>query len=290
MTLHRWCRPVLHADPASFRHDSSSCRGRFPKTFAYHYVDPDSSSRLPLVLLGDEQILNWRRYSAAKYFGWLTESSAIITKTIEAILGKIGEIESAFEKIYTSDRRLLAQSSCFEEAPNGSTLPWVAPLPRGFTKSRLVSIVASRKQMTEGHRLRDEAIGRFAPLDVFGQGRRPIQKKENALWPYYFSVAVENARYPNYFTEKVTDCFASKTVPIYWGNPQIGNTFNPKGILGFHEIRREDLTAELYHRLLPAVEDNFQKTLNLKLPDDIIYQKIKSFLGRQKQQSNHKTH
>lgn len=278
--LYQLTRPVLPADPASFRHDVSSCRGRMPMRFRYRYIDSGRTRKLPYILLGDQHILNWRSYSAEAYFGWLSESSAIMPEVIEEILNRLPEIEKAFVRIFTSDQRLIEKSSCFEEAPNGSTLPWVKPIPAQFEKTLLLSIVASRKKMTEGHRLRDEAIQKFQPLDVFGQGRREIREKEEALWPYYFSMAVENASYADYYTEKITDCFASKTVPIYWGNPAIGKFFDPNGILRFNEVRREDLTPELYQRLLPAVEKNFQRTKKLELPDDIIFQKIQANLQK----------
>lgn len=271
-------QPELPADPVSFRHDVSSCRSRIPKKFSYRYIDPSSNQSFPYILLGDHSILNWRNYAARAYFGWLSESSAIIPEVIQEILNRLPEMEKAFVRIYTSDRSLLEKSACFEDAPNGSTLPWVKAIPAHIKKTRLLSIVASRKQMTEGHRLRDEAIRKFQPLDVFGQDRTEVRDKKDALWPYYFSVTIENASYPNYFTEKITDCFASKTVPIYWGNPKIGAIFNSKGILNYNEIRREDLTLDLYSSLRPAVEDNFQKTRNLELPDDIIYQKIRALL------------
>lgn len=272
--------PKLFADPDSFRHTTSSCKGHKPKLFRYRYVSPGNNQRLPVIMLENSHILRWRSYSAGAYFGWLSESSAIIEDVIQKILNEINELEKVFCRIFTSDHRLLSKSSCFQEAPNGSTLPWVKPIPVQFEKSFLLSIVASRKKMTEGHRLRDEAIRKFQPLDVFGQGRREIREKEEALWPYYFSVAIENASYPDYFTEKITDCFASKTVPIYWGNPAIGKAFDPTGILKFNEIRRKDLTLELYQRLLPAVEENFQRTKELKLPDDIIFQKIQAHLQK----------
>lgn len=187
-------------------------------------------------------------------------------------------VESVFKKIFTSDERLLKISPCFEEAPNGSTLPWVKPLPKQYEKNRLLSIVASKKNETEGHRLRDRAIQLYHPLDVFGKGRTEIEKKEEALWPYQFSICIENAKYPNYFTEKITDCFASKTIPIYWGNPHIGQIFDAEAILPFQEIDRKIITPELYNKLLPHVEKNYQQVQKLELPDDIIFKKIKTAL------------
>ena len=270
--------PRMYADPDSFRHCASSCKDREPETFVYRYIRPGRSVALPFILLENKNILQWKRYPAKKYFGWLSESSLIIEKTISLILKNITEYEKAFCKIYTSDQRLIEQSRCFENGPNGSTLPWVRPIAKGFKKSRLLSIIASNKQETQGHLLREKAIRTYHPIDVFGRGRREIKDKEEALWPYYFSVCVENAKYPDYFTEKITDCFSSKTIPIYWGNPNIGKIFDSKGILLYEETERLKLSPSLYYEMLPHVENNFQAASKLMLPDEIIFRKIKTYL------------
>lgn len=38
-----------------------------------------------------------------------------------------------------------------------------------------------------------------------------------------FSICFENSSYPGYTTEKIIEAFAAKTIPIYWGNPCVGN-------------------------------------------------------------------
>jgi hypothetical protein len=47
------------------------------------------------------------------------------------------------------------------------------------------------------------------------------------------SFAFENANYPGAFCEKLTDFFATGTIPIYWGNPDIGEFFDTNGIIIF---------------------------------------------------------
>ena len=51
-----------------------------------------------------------------------------------------------------------------------------------------------------------------------------------------FHIAVENSQQKNYFTEKIIDCFASKTVPIYFGCPNIGDWFHMDGIITFSDL------------------------------------------------------
>ena len=99
-------------------------------------------------------------------------------------------------------------------------------------------MIASNKNMCEGHRLRLEWVDRIGDqLDLYGRGFKEIADKEEGLCDYMFSVAIENGQYETYFTEKLLDCFATGTIPVYLGAPDIGEHFNKDGII--------DLTEEL---------------------------------------------
>ena len=77
-----------------------------------------------------------------------------------------------------------------------------------------------------------------------------------------FHVAIENTKHNNWYTEKIGDAFSSKTVPIYWGCPNIGEYFDERGIIRF-ETKEElveivnSLTPELYESMKPYIENNY---------------------------------
>lgn len=48
---------------------------------------------------------------------------------------------------------------------------------------------------------------------------------------YKFSIAVENASYEGYTSEKLLSSFQAHTVPIYWGNPNIGKEYNQEAFI-----------------------------------------------------------
>jgi hypothetical protein len=62
-------------------------------------------------------------------------------------------------------------------------------------------------------------------IDVFGKGRKLIRDKSEGLDRYMYSIAIENSSSPDYWTEKLSDCFLSMTVPIYVGAPNINEYF-----------------------------------------------------------------
>jgi hypothetical protein len=100
-------------------------------------------------------------------------------------------------------------------------------------KEKLLSVVCSDQTWLPGHKLRfafvNKLIGHFKDkIDVFGRGFNPIDDKFDALAPYKYSVSIENNCIPGYFTEKLTDCLLTNTMPIYYGCPDLENYFNVK--------------------------------------------------------------
>lgn len=84
-----------------------------------------------------------------------------------------------------------------------------------------------------------------------------------------FHVAIENSSYKNYFTEKIHDCFLTHTIPIYWGCPNISDFYNSDGIIFFKDQndfieKINQLTPELYFSKIDAINENYEKFINLQ--------------------------
>lgn len=143
-------------------------------------------------------------------------------------------------------------------------------------KTKLMSIIASGKNSSHGHRLRHEVVNVLgSKMDVFGRSYRPITMKTEGLAPYMFSVAIENGRVEAMFTEKIIDCFMTGTVPIYFGCNAIREFFNPDGIIEFDTVQElEDvlpqITPERYDSMLPAIEENFERAQKYMIAEDWI--------------------
>jgi hypothetical protein len=93
-----------------------------------------------------------------------------------------------------------------------------------------------------------------------------IGENKDELFKSQFHIAIENCSIDNYFTEKILDCFISKTVPIYCGCTNIGKYFNENGVLKFNNIKEcieicKKITADTYNEMLPAIEENYNKAL-----------------------------
>ena len=156
-------------------------------------------------------------------------------------------------------------------------------------KTKNISMIYSAKRLTDGHQLRHEVISilKDIKIDYYGSGTgQAIQSKAIALSSYRFSIVIENSKYDYYFTEKIMDCFASGTIPIYWGCPSIAKFFDIRGIFSF-DTKSELLSIldkiecagydQVYEQLKPYIEYNYSKVLEYSDLDDSIYAKINSF-------------
>jgi hypothetical protein len=139
-----------------------------------------------------------------------------------------------FFRVLTKNRALISAIPNGQFLVFGSTfIPDPAAIDR--TKTRLASLIASGKRDWEGHLLRhrivDHIRAKGLPVDVMGRGYHPFADKADGLAPYRYSIVIENLREPSYVTEKLVDALLCDTVPIYWGAPDVGDPFNPAGLI-----------------------------------------------------------
>ena len=91
-----------------------------------------------------------------------------------------------------------------------------------------------------------------------------------------FHIAIENNQAIEYFTEKLIDCFVSKTIPIYYGCHNIGDYFNLEGMIIVNNINdinnlNNIICEKFYNDRIHFIEDNYNRVLNnLSFKDQFI--------------------
>lgn len=150
--------------------------------------------------------------------------------------------------------------------------PWVKDR-RIFPKTKWASIIASAKNDAPGHQLRHIIVETYKGyLDTYGGGYTPIQEKGIGLNNYLFSFAIENIQIDGYFTEKISDCFATGAIPIYWGDKTISDHFLEEGIIRLTDgFDPSILTKELYDSKMSYVQENFKRVIDLPCVEDYFY-------------------
>ena len=218
-------------------------------------------------------------------FIWLLESREIIPDQYKFIEDNYDFVASRVDGIFTADQRLT-----HEVGPDGKFLyclsnaaPWVMDRDI-YTKSKLVSMIASNKGYTEGHRRRLKVVqayvDKFGQDDLYGWGlthELPLKEKSRGLREYMFSFACENANYPTYFTEKLTDCFACGTIPVYYGTAGVAQYFDADGIIfldqnsPWENIPWDKLTPEYYESKKDVIKENFEIAKSMRVAEDYMY-------------------
>lgn len=214
-----------------------------------------------------------------KSYAWLFESQAIIPP----VYNFLERIMDKFNTVFTHSSVLLDNYENARWIPGGGL--WVGgAYGEGSVeiskKSKHCSMVSSNKLMCPLHGLRLKLAKKLqaeGEVDVFGLGNWvPISQ---TLTDYKFSIAVENYVDKLYFTEKILNCFATGTIPIYLGASEIGTKFNKDGILSFttveelesilHTIRTDET---FYEDRLDAIKDNFERVQKYRVIEDYIYE------------------
>jgi hypothetical protein len=198
---------------------------------------------------------------------WLLESKFIKPGLVESIIENRQLVEDTYDTIFTHDQRLLSLGDKYKWVPAQGT--WIKE-PKIYEKSKMISMISSNKRMCEGHLKRLEWVEKIGDqVDLYGRGFNEIAEKEEGLCDYMFSVAIENGEYETYFTEKLLDCFATGTIPVYLGAPDVGEHFNLDGIIILSD--EFDVSEDIYYSKMDAIMDNLERAKEMEILEDFIY-------------------
>jgi len=97
--------------------------------------------------------------------------------------------------------------------------------------------------------------------DTLHDGLIPNDLKDNLFYSQ-FSIVVENCIQKNYFSEKIIDALLTKTIPIYFGCPNIQDYFDTEGMLIFKDLDEflqviNKIDETTYDKMKEKVELNF---------------------------------
>tara|TARA_R110002050_G_scaffold134840_1_gene257380 strand:- start:338 stop:1174 length:837 start_codon:yes stop_codon:yes gene_type:complete len=266
-----------------FRWEHSSCSDMVPNKFRWtrNATETDTVVCIDSGIVGmfDSEEIPENR------FGWLCESPVVSENVYELIHQNYDSLMDYYKAIFTCDKELADKHERIHLIQSGSNLPWVTSCTELYKKTKDVSIVASNKKVFPGQVLRHEFVEKHkdSELDVFGSitGTRlgsDLFDKIEGYRDYRFTIVIENCQHDNYFTEKITDAFATGTIPVYWGTSTVSEYFNIDGIIELtDDFDLNTLTPELYKEKFEAVQDNFERVISLKMADDELYENIQTY-------------
>jgi hypothetical protein len=140
--------------------------------------------------------------------------------------------------------------------------------PKAPPKNRLISVICSNKSMTRGHMLRQQFVARLAEhfggcLDVFGRGHREVGDKWDAIAPYHYHIVLENESVPDYFSEKLTDCYLAGAYPFYYGCPNVRDYFPADSLTSIDILDPESAIEKIERAFIADLFGRHQQSLDL---------------------------
>lgn len=170
-----------------------------------------------------------------------------------------------FRYIFTHDSEVL-------KLPNALLFNWGSQwCTADIEKTKGISMVSSNKSCCELHDIRKKIaldLDKSDKVDCFGtfrDGKTGYTSTYDSHAAYKFAIAIENYIDDYWYTEKILNCFSTKTVPIYYGARRIKCLFNPDGIIQVDDWKDiykvvENLNIdEEYEKRKDAINDNFER-------------------------------
>jgi hypothetical protein len=195
---------------------------------------------------------------------WLMEPPAIHPWAYADIIN----IENKFDYILTFEPNLLKRSNKYIKYIVGqSRVP--EDLINFYPKTKKISLISSGKRMSNGHILRGDVVNALHSkhnFDLWGYAYKSFESKLEPLRDYQFSIAIMNSSMDNYFTEVLLDCFRLRTVPIFWGCPNIGEYFDINGMEIFNTIEELD---NILSNLKPY--EHYEKFIDINIEESRKY-------------------
>lgn len=158
-------------------------------------------------------------------------------------------------------------------------------------KQYKISCLVGGKRITVGHEIRlsmyfHQEFFQMFPFTFYRSCAHPLlpeitknpfleskecSAKHELFTTFQFHLAIENSRQDNYFTEKLVDCLISKTIPIYYGCPNIGSYFDTSGWIVLEQGTPDELVQKCsmlspnyYNEYTQTIESNYKRALYIK--------------------------
>ena len=187
------------------------------------------------------------------------------------------EGHEAFDRVYTN----YLPSSDPKYITSQPALPWhvnrtfdeltTCAMPE---KNRPLSWIVGNLHDLPGHMkrgvfLRAVQADKTLDIDLYGRAVNFIEDKWDGLAPYRYSIAAENTSWPDYWTEKIADCFLTWTVPFYHGCGNLEKYFPADSFIRIDLDKPDEAIAIIkrylreddWSRRLPALEEARRRVL-----------------------------
>lgn len=172
--------------------------------------------------------------------------------TIEAICPDFNlcDYGIGFEQISFGDRYFRFPNFYFNKEITSLMADKHKNVTNDLAEREFCSFVYSNNRADEMRGKLFEKLSEYKKVDSGGRymnnlsNAKPVEDKLKFEAYHKFSIACENASHPGYHTEKLAEAFAARTVPIYWGDPDVEKVFNSKAFINCNNYASIDEIVE----------------------------------------------
>lgn len=280
---------IFYLQDALCRHQPYSLvSGRIPRTLLWDR----NNYALPIHFYTRSDFFRQSK-KGERHFGILQESAQICPEDYKKLLRE-KDVVNSFQALFTHSEELLNKYANTKIIPGGGV--WYGTKLHGgimdplayLKKSKLLSIVSSNKTQCELHQFRlrlAKEMLRIKLGDVMGTVVNKYVNIADSLTEYKYSVAIENCSARYYYTEKIMNCFASMTVPVYYGAHDIGKFFNLDGIIIIERPTVEcaikalkNCSSDDYISRKEAIIDNYNRVQKYLCQEDYLMENYSSII------------
>lgn len=153
-------------------------------------------------------------------------------------------------------------------------------LLKKIEKTKLISIITTKKNNTPGHQKRLEFIERLykhfgRKLDIYDNNIKRYEDKWEATVDYKYHIVLENCSINDYWTEKLSDCYLAESYPFYFGCKNIQKYFDSSSLTCININNPKDAIAQIENTIKI---DTYNKSLDdLKNAKKLILNKYNIF-------------
>ncbi|MEM5539843.1 MULTISPECIES: glycosyltransferase family 10 domain-containing protein [unclassified Olleya] len=149
--------------------------------------------------------------------------------------------------------------------------------PESLKKEDKIVWVTSNQRASIQHNKRMdflESISDLSFIELYGRGIKEVDSKWDVMRNAKYAIAYENFKNPFNWTEKISDCFLSYTVPLYFGCDRIEDYFPKEAII---QIDPKDKHIKQFLKEIVHSNNYNQKIEALKAARTLVLDKYQIF-------------
>ena len=161
---------------------------------------------IKIISIGENCVPDFNLFDYAVGFDNMTLNDRYLRMPLFVFYSEFAKLSN---RIFPSDEELLNRGFCSFVVSNGSGDP---------LRTKFFHELSKYKPVASGGRYLNNVGG-------------PVKNKNEFCSKYKFNIAFENSVSPGYTTEKIMQPYTVNSIPIYYGNPLVGNDFSVESMI-----------------------------------------------------------